>query len=360
MKNTETKTETIVVDIPLQASNIDERGNVLYLDEERLARKKVGFRRHKNKSDGLGIYNFIIANITHLNPKKWKIAKLLYKIFVKYAPWMKQGGFKAKLYKKVTKIYPDMEKNTGSIVMPLNVDVSRAGEKVTVPMDMLKETLKKVDYIAGMDTCLCRQSNDCKDYPKDLACLFLGEPGRSITKHGLGRELTYEEACARIDKAASLGLMAQAVWIEFEQPLWGVPNGEMDNFLEVCFCCPCCCVAMQLSSNLTEKERVRFHPSGWTAVPDRTRCVGCGRCVTVGRSCPVEAISLDENKKVVINQETCLGCGLCVDKCKLDVIKIKQTMPMREDIGEYFDEEFNVGLRIWKDEERNRRLSSKE
>ena len=27
---------------------------------------------------------------------------------------------------------------------------------------------------------------------------------------------------------------------------------------------------------------------------------------------------------------------------------------MREDIGEYFDEEFNVGLRIWKDEERNR------
>lgn len=354
MKKTDTQAQIIVVEVPLQADNIDERGNVLYLDKERLDRKKVGFKRHKNKSDGFGVYNYITSHYIHLNDKRWPIAKFLYKLFIKYAHWLKEGGIKANIYKRVTKLYPDMEKNTGSIVMPLNVDVSRAGEKVTVPMDMLKETLKKVEFIAGMDTCLCRQSNGCSDYPIDLGCLFLGEPGRSITKHNLGREITYEEACARIDKAASLGLMAQAVWIEFEQPLWAVPNSQMDNFLEVCFCCPCCCVAMQLSSNLTEKERVRFHPSGWTAVPDRTSCVGCGRCVTVGRACPVEAISLDENKKVVINQETCLGCGLCVEKCKLDVIKIKQTMPMRADIGEYFDEEFNVGLRIWKDQERNR------
>ena len=34
MKKNETKSETIIVDIPLQASNIDERGNVLYLDED--------------------------------------------------------------------------------------------------------------------------------------------------------------------------------------------------------------------------------------------------------------------------------------------------------------------------------------
>ena len=33
-----------------QASNIDEQGNVLYLDQERLDRKEVGFPRYKNKS----------------------------------------------------------------------------------------------------------------------------------------------------------------------------------------------------------------------------------------------------------------------------------------------------------------------
>ena len=354
MENTETKSQTLVVDVPLQADNIDERGNVLYLDQERLDRKKTGFKRHKNKSNGIGLYNFITANIIHLNDKRWPIARFLYKLVIKYAPWLKQGGAKANIYKRITKLYPDMEKNTGSIVMPLNVDVTKAGEKVVVPMDMLKETLKKVEYIAGMDTCLCRQSNGCTDYPIDLGCLFLGEPGRSITKHNLGREITYEEACARIDKAAELGLMSQAVWIEFEQPLWGVPNDQMDNFLEVCFCCPCCCVAMQLSKNLTEKERIRFHPSGWTAVADRTKCVGCGLCTSGEHTCPAEAISIGTDGKVVINQETCIGCGLCKTKCKIGAISIKQTMPMREDIGEYFDEEFNVGLVIWKDEERNR------
>lgn len=43
MKNTETKSQTLVVEVPLQASNIDEKGNVLYLDQERLDRKEVGF-----------------------------------------------------------------------------------------------------------------------------------------------------------------------------------------------------------------------------------------------------------------------------------------------------------------------------
>jgi Pyruvate/2-oxoacid:ferredoxin oxidoreductase delta subunit len=265
----------------------------------------------------------------------------------------------AKSFKKLIKIYPELEKNTGTVILPLNVDISDKAEKVALPIDLVKAALKKTTFIAGMNCCLCRQSNLCKDYPIDLGCLFLGESSRSVVKYGLAREFTYEEAMERVERAASLGLPAQSVWIEFEQPLWGVPNSEMDNFLEVCFCCPCCCIAMQLSSNLTEKERVRFHPSGWTAVADRTKCVGCGRCLTGPRTCPADAISLDENKKIVINQETCLGCGLCKTKCKLDVIKIKQTMPMRADIGEYFDEEFNVGLRIWKDEERNRELSSR-
>ena len=347
--NTETKPHTITDEVILQASNIDEKGNVLYLDQARLDRKVVGFERFRNKRNGLGIYNFLKVHVFHLNDKRWPIAKFMYEKIIKYSAWLKEGGLKAKLYKRVTKLEPDMKKNTGTVILPLNVDMPDASEKVIIPMDMLKETLKHVKYIAGMDTCLCRQSNGCTDYPLDLGCLFLGEPGRSITKHNLGRELTYEEACARIDRAAELGLMAQAVWIEFEQLIWGVRNDKMDNFLEVCFCCPCCCVAMQLSRNLTEKERVRFHPSGWTAVPDRTKCVGCGRCVSGPTGCPMDAIKIGKDGKVIIDQETCVGCGLCKNRCNVGAISIKQTMPMRADIGEYFDKEFNIGLTIWKD-----------
>ena len=53
---------------------------------------------------------------------------------------------------------------TSTIVMPLNVDVTDTTEKTVIPLEMIKESLKKIDYIAGMDSCLCRDANDCKDY----------------------------------------------------------------------------------------------------------------------------------------------------------------------------------------------------
>ena len=335
-----------MAEIKKQSSNIDEQGNVLYLDQERLDRKEVGFPPYKNPSNGLGIYNWLLEHVLYMSDKRWPLALKLYKMFVKFSVWMKEGGWKAKLYKTGIKLYPDMERPTGTIVMPLDVDVSDKGEKVVVPLDLIKESLKKVDYIAGMDGCLCRQANKCEDFPHDLGCLFLGEAAKAVVKHKLGRQFTYEEACARVDEAAKVGLMGQAVWIEVEQMLWGVRNDLMDHFLEICFCCPCCCIAMRLARNATSAERHRFHPSGWTAVPDRTKCVGCKQCAVGHNGCPVEAISFGPDGKININQEACVGCGICKARCKFDTIKIKQTMPMRADLQEYFLKDYNLDLKL--------------
>jgi Pyruvate/2-oxoacid:ferredoxin oxidoreductase delta subunit len=260
---------------------------------------------------------------------------------------MKEGGLKAKIYKKGIMLAPDMEAHTSTVVMPLNVDVTEESEKVVVPLDLIKESLKDVTFIGGMDECLCRQANECTDYPRDLGCLFLGEAGRVIVKHNLGRELTYEEACERVDKAAEYGLMGQAVWVEVEQLLWGIRDDQMDKFLEICFCCPCCCIAMRLARNATSKERHRFHPAGWTAVPDRTKCIGCQKCITGQNGCPVEAISFGSDGKVVVDQEMCVGCGICKNRCPVDAISIKQTMPMRKDLHEYFAKDYNMDLKVW-------------
>lgn len=336
--------------------NIDEKGNVLYLDEERLARKNVGFPPFKNHSNGLGIYNFIKTRLLAMNDKRWPIALKLYHFFIKFSTWMKKGGMKAYLYKKMIMLHPDKETHTSTIIMPLNVDadepkvmgmdidVTDKGEKVVLPIDLVKESLKHIGYISGMKTCLCREANDCEDYPVDVACLFMGEPAKTVVENGLAEPLTYEEACARVDRAAELGLVAQAVWIEVEQMLWGVRNDHMDQFLEICFCCPCCCIAMRLARNATPKERHRFQPAGWTAVADRTKCTGCGLCTKAEHGCPVEAISIGEDGKVQIDQEICVGCGICKTRCPSDVIKIKQTMPMRGDIKEYFKESYNLEL----------------
>ena len=244
-------------------------------------------------------------------------------------------------------IYPDMEKHTSIVTMPLNVELTDQAEKTVVPMELIKESLKGIDFIAGMDTCLCRDSNGCQDYPVDVACLFLGDGGRAVVSNGLAKELSYEEACARVDAAAEYGLMGQAVWVEVEHLIWGVRNDQMDKFLEICFCCPCCCLGMKLARNATPAERFRFHPSGWTAVPDRTKCTGCGLCQETHNGCPMEAISFAEDGKVVIDQEVCLGCGICKRRCPIDAIQIKQTMPMREDLHEYFLKDFNVDLKLW-------------
>ena len=326
--------------------NIDEEGNVLYLDEERLKRKEVGFPPYKNKTNGLGIYNWLLEHVIYMSRERWPLALKLYKMFIRFSVWMKQGGWKARVYKTGIKLYPDMERPTGTIVMPLNVDVTDKGEKVVVPLELIKESLKTVSYIAGMDSCLCREANECDDYPHTIGCLFLGEAAKAAVKHNLGRQFTYEEACARVDEAAKAGLMGQAVWIEVEQMLWGVRNDLMDHFLEICFCCPCCCIAMRLARNATSAERHRFHPAGWTAVPDRTKCVGCRQCAEGHNGCPVEAISFGEDGKVIINQESCVGCGICKSRCEFDVIKIKQTMPMRKDLQEYFRVDYNLDLKV--------------
>ena len=54
------------------------------------------------------------------------------------------------------------------------------------------------------------------------------------------------------------------------------------------------------------------------AVIDKTKCIGCGACVSV---CPVEAISFDEDGKAVIDRSKCIRCGTCEAVCPVGAIK---------------------------------------
>ena len=192
--------------IKKQASNIDEHGNVLYLDEERLNRKENGFTPYKNKSNGLGIWNAFKEKVS-VKEGHWEFTYKLYKMFVKFAPWMKKGCLRRKIYRKGIMLDPPMESHTSTIIMPLDVDITDESEKVVVPMDLIKEAIRSIDYVAGMKTCLCRNANECEDYPRDIGCLFFGEGAKTVVRHGLAERLTDEEAFARVDKAAEYGLM---------------------------------------------------------------------------------------------------------------------------------------------------------
>jgi len=45
-------------------------------------------------------------------------------------------------------------------------------------------------------------------------------------------------------------------------------------------------------------------------------CVGCETCVPL---CPVEAISMVD-EKAVIDQEICTACGTCIAECPVEAI----------------------------------------
>lgn len=66
---------------------------------------------------------------------------------------------------------------------------------------------------------------------------------------------------------------------------------------------------------------------------DPANCKECGKCAAAcpynaiadimrpcKRSCPVDAISMDENNIVVINEEKCISCGACIKSCPFGAI----------------------------------------
>lgn len=67
----------------------------------------------------------------------------------------------------------------------------------------------------------------------------------------------------------------------------------------------------------------------------------------VGEDSGFLPIFFGEDGKVIINQELCVGCGICKNRCPEEAIKIKQTMPMRKDLHEYFLRDYNIDLKLW-------------
>jgi NAD-dependent dihydropyrimidine dehydrogenase PreA subunit len=56
---------------------------------------------------------------------------------------------------------------------------------------------------------------------------------------------------------------------------------------------------------------VKVHPD---------ECVGCETCVP---ECPVEAISMQDDK-AVIDQDACTQCKNCIDICPVEAIKVEE------------------------------------
>ncbi|MFC1566673.1 4Fe-4S binding protein [bacterium] len=48
---------------------------------------------------------------------------------------------------------------------------------------------------------------------------------------------------------------------------------------------------------------------------DKEKCTGCAACVD---TCPVSAITIEDEKAVV--NDSCVDCGACISSCPVDAI----------------------------------------
>jgi Pyruvate/2-oxoacid:ferredoxin oxidoreductase delta subunit len=293
------------------------------------------------KKSWLGISDWIIDKIG-VRPVTWKPVLKVFKLIVAGSKYMESPVF-GPIYKRLMMFTPGEKRYSHGTIYNLNVDVSEAGESVVIPMDLVKDMLKKASYIASSNACICRDANKCSNFPKEVCCLFLSNSGRTIVDHKVGYEISLQDALARVDKAAELGLVGQALFVEVEQFIWGFSNANMEHFIEMCFCCPCCCVAFNLSKNASRDVKSRFRPSGWTANVVEQDCIGCESCV---KPCPQAAITMNDASKAVINQDFCVGCGICKTHCEVDAIQVVQTRPMLGSVQEYFLEDAQLNLNI--------------
>lgn len=163
----------------------------------------------------------------------------------------------------------------------------------------IAEALKKEDYWS-VSSCPCRLShwiadpgNHCEHMLE--SCIMTGDESRWAVKHGMARELTYEE-CIEVIKACNRNGLVSTLNIQ-------------NN---VCNCCNDCCVIF--AADAACEGHSAFVPSPYLAQGDDDKCNACGICVD---RCPVHAITVDKEEKTVsVSKETCFGCGVCVLECK--------------------------------------------
>jgi Pyruvate/2-oxoacid:ferredoxin oxidoreductase delta subunit len=188
-----------------------------------------------------------------------------------------------------------------------------------------EETIQQKDYSEVLDyervshiidTASCITVGDCYcrhkmehlgkacDHPIDV-CLTFNGAAKTLSKHGIAREISKEEAHKVIERVIKLGLVQ-------------IGDNVQEEVNWICNCCGCCCEAIVAYKRLDYSPNIysNFKPK---TVPDN--CNACGVCV---KKCPLDAITLvsesSEKQVPTINYDRCFGCGVCARNCKKDAI----------------------------------------
>lgn len=202
---------------------------------------------------------------------------------------------------------------TQDSVIQINKELNKEDDMV-LPSQVLEYFINKANYHWIMNFCICRDSMQCKDYPINLGCLFLGEAVLGINPQ-LGRLVSKDEALDHIRKCKEAGLVHMLGRNRLDKQWLGVKPG--DKLLSICNCDPCCCL-WRIAPILATKIGSKIQKMPGLEIKVTDKCIGCGTC-TKG-ICFVDAIQLIENRAQISKE--CRGCGRCVEVCPQNAIEV--------------------------------------
>lgn len=236
-------------------------------------------------------------------PKRFQLAKLThYPIF--------RGIIKKMLFENNDVTYLTKD-NIVEITLNKKID---SVESIVVPSKVVEHFIDKASYRFIMDFCLCREAMQCKDYPINLGCIFMGDAAKKIPKE-FGRPATKEEALTHLEKCRKAGLVHLIGRDKLDETWLGV--GSKIPLITVCNCCNCCCLWKMLpylDSSLSSS--VRSMPGVKIIVNEN--CTGCGACTE--NVCFIENIKLKNGVAEI--GDNCLACGRCAEICPNNAIEL--------------------------------------
>ena len=198
-----------------------------------------------------------------------------------------------------------------SVLINENIDQT---ENLVLPSSVVDHFIEKASHHWVMDFCICRESSQCQDYPRQYGCIFLGEAVLKINPR-LGRLVSKADALEHAKRCREAGLVHVVGRNKLDVMWLGAGPGE--KLLTICNCCPCCCL-WKVLPEITPRigDKVSRLPGVSVQVSDL--CQGCGTC-TDG-VCFVDAIRLVNNQAFI--GEDCRGCGRCAEVCPNEAISL--------------------------------------
>jgi ferredoxin len=236
-------------------------------------------------------------------PYRFKIAKLSR---IPIFRWI----FEKMIFKKNNLIYLTKD-NVVKIKLNKKIDPP---ESIVIPSKVVNYFIEKSSYRFIMNFCICREAMNCKDYPIEFGCLFMGEPAKKIPKN-LGRTASKKEALAHVEKCRKAGLVHLIGRDKLDETWLGV--GSKIPLVTVCNCCNCCCLWRMLPY-LDNKLSSTVKRMPGVKIQVNNNCNGCGVCSK--NVCFIKGIKIKDDVAVI--SDSCLACGRCAQVCPNNAIEI--------------------------------------